>query len=66
MTEEKITMKPVKCVDDNGVETNCFVMTCDSCGFTPIFVEVEKMMSNGCYGCPSCEVMNFNHFEKAE
>ena len=27
---EKVKLKKVKCVDDNGVETECFEMTCDA------------------------------------
>lgn len=60
---EKVTLKIVKCVDDKGIESDCFEMTCGECGFSPILARVEDLMSNGCYGCPICNVMNVKHFE---
>lgn len=62
---EKITLKKVKCTSDSGVETECFELKCQSCGESPILVEVEELLANGCYVCPSCGVFSANQFEEA-
>jgi predicted RNA-binding Zn-ribbon protein involved in translation (DUF1610 family) len=63
MTEEKITLKKVKCVDDNEVETDCVELKCSSCGFSPILKSITDLNRDGFYACPSCELTHWGEYE---
>jgi len=61
---EKKSFPRVKCIDDNGVESDCIELKCPNCDFNPIYVPLSELENSPLlFECPSCGPI-YLHYKK--